>query len=89
MADATPSTIDIDYILDERSREHCGEQMRWFDLKRTGKWIERSSSYSINGSDMFQRDIKSHYQFRPIPQSQIDLMGNDAAEKASYQNAGY
>lgn len=33
--------VDIDFILDERSRELAGEQMRWFDLKRTGKLIER------------------------------------------------
>jgi len=47
--DLTPSTITLNYILDERSRELCGEQLRWFDLKRTGKWRERATTYSING----------------------------------------
>lgn len=89
MTDATPATIDIDYILDERSRELCGEQMRWFDLKRTGKWRERSTTYSLNGITMLTRDIRSHYDLRPIPQDQIDLMGNDEAEKQAYQNPGY
>src|SRR5512133_857630 len=61
MIDATPATIDIDYILDERSRELCGEQLRWFDLKRTGKWRDRANSYSLNGIDSYTRDIKDFY----------------------------
>ncbi|WP_423129776.1 RagB/SusD family nutrient uptake outer membrane protein [Gaoshiqia sp. Z1-71] len=89
MIDTTPATIDINYILDERSRELCGEQHRWFDLKRTGTWRTRAGSYSINGTNNFPRDIKLHYDLRPIPQGQIDLMGNSDAEKAAYQNPGY
>jgi len=89
MTDATPSTITIDYVLDERSRELCGEQMRWFDLKRTGKWRARSTTYSLNGIDSYTRDIKDYYDLRPIPNSQISLMGNSAEEKAAYQNPGY
>ncbi len=89
MIDATPATITIDYILDERSRELCGEQMRWFDLVRTGKWRERATTYSINGVDMLTRTIESYYDLRPIPQNQLDLMGNSDAEKSAYQNPGY
>jgi hypothetical protein len=89
MIDATPATITINYILDERSRELCGEQLRWFDLKRTAKWRERATTYSLNGKDFITRDIKSHYDLRPVPQAQIDLMGNSATEKAAYQNPGY
>jgi hypothetical protein len=89
MVDASPAVITIDYILDERSRELCGEQMRWFDLKRTGKWRDRATTYSLNGTTMITRDIKSHYDLRPIPQGQIDLMGNSATEKTEYQNPGY
>ena len=33
------SAKDINVILDERARELCGEQQRWFDLKRTGKLL--------------------------------------------------
>ena len=89
MISSTPATITIDYILDERSRELCGEQMRWFDLKRTGKWRDRSTNYSLNGIDAFTRDIKSYYDLRPIPYTQTGLMGNAAEEKVAYQNPGY
>ena len=47
MTAATPATIDINYILDERSREFYGEGYRWFDLVRTQKWNEYADSYVI------------------------------------------
>ncbi len=44
---ATPATIDINYILDERSREFYGEGYRWFDLVRTQKWNEYAETGSV------------------------------------------
>ncbi len=41
---------EIDFILDERTRELAGEQMRWFDLKRTGRLLERVSSDAAVGT---------------------------------------
>ena len=96
MVAATPATITIDYILDERSREFWGEGYRWFDLARTQKWVERSSVYHIAGADRadldlkeFHRDIPKGYYLRPIPQGQIDAMEGTAEEKTNYQNPAY
>ena len=96
MIAATPETITIDFILDERSREFWGEGYRWFDLVRTQKWAERATIYHIAGSgytdkdlEEFKRDIPAGYYLRPIPQSQLDGMEMDDAEKAAYQNPAY
>ena len=96
MVAATPATITIDFILDERSREFWGEGYRWFDLVRTQKWAERASVYHIAGSgytdkdlEEVHRDIPVNYYIRPIPQGQLDGMEMTAEEKANYQNPAY
>jgi hypothetical protein len=96
MTAATPATIDINYILAERSREYFGEGYRWYDLIRTQKWTELSGSYRICGTSYgdhtpatVARDIKPYHYLRPIPQSQFDAMIMTAEEKAVYQNPGY
>ena len=96
MLKATPATITIDYILDERSREFWGEGYRWFDLVRTQKWAERAGTYRIAGSDYVDtslqtvtRDIPAGYYLRPIPQGQLDGMEMTAEEKDNYQNPAY
>ena len=96
MLKATPATITIDYILDERSREFWGEGYRWFDLVRTQKWTERAKTYRIAGSDYVDtslqtvtRDIPAGYYLRPIPQGQLDGMEMTAEEKDNYQNPAY
>lgn len=96
MLAATPQTITIDYILDERSREFWGEGYRWYDLVRTQKWAERASTYRIAGSgytdkdlETFKRDIPAGYYLRPIPQGQLDGMQMDTDAKKNYQNPAY
>ena len=76
--------MDIDFILDERAREMCGESWRWIDLVRTGKLLERVRLYNPRGKD----NIKDIHVLRPLPQEQIDLL-TDPAQKEKYQNPGY
>lgn len=100
MIAATPTVIDINYILAERSREYFGEGYRWYDLARTQKWLEFGNSFSIAGATnpndwkdhsvkTVTRAIDPKNYLRPIPTSQIDGMEMTDAEKAAYQNPGY
>ncbi len=72
----TSADMTIDFILKERGRELCGEQWRWYDLKRTGyltqeylgsKW---KNPYITNFSEKHLR--------RPIPQSFLNQISNPA-----------
>lgn len=61
-------------VLDENNREFYAEGRRWFDIKRTG----RTDLYKTwNGRD--------HLLYWPIPQDEIDLVGEDVYP----QNPGY
>lgn len=78
----TAADIDIDFILDERARELAGEQLRWFDLKRTGKLLERTRAYNPEAG----ANIQDYHVLRPIPQAQIDAVQN---KDEFTQNEGY
>ena len=86
------SARGIDYILDERTRELCGEQMRWMDLVRTGKLIERVKLFNNvparSGAEI--PNPQPHHLLRPIPQGQIDASIDPTQDDLKYpQNAGY
>ncbi len=98
MTAATPATIDINYLLAERSREYFGEGHRWFDLVRTQKWNELAGTYQIGAAtygssshtpQTFTRTIEPRHYLRPIPQGQLDGMEATPEEKLAYQNPGY
>lgn len=78
----TPAQVTLDFILDERAREFAGEQMRWFDLKRTKKLVDRVKGLNPDGAPF----VQSYHLLRPIPQSQLDAVSN----KSEFtQNEGY
>ncbi|MCJ8208608.1 RagB/SusD family nutrient uptake outer membrane protein [Mucilaginibacter sp. RS28] len=96
MLAATPATIDLNYLLAERSREYYGEGGRWYDLIRTQTWSDIAATYTICGPTFgdhnpqkFTRTIQPFHYLRPIPQSTIDSFDMTPAEKAAYQNPGY
>jgi starch-binding outer membrane protein, SusD/RagB family len=60
--------VTLDFILDERAREFDGEMLRWFDLVRTGKLVERVRLHNNEAKD----NIQDFHVVRPIPQEQID-----------------
>jgi starch-binding outer membrane protein, SusD/RagB family len=74
--------LTLDFILNERALELGGERLRWADLKRTGKLIERVKLYNPNG----RAAIQERHLLRPIPSNMIDRLTN----KSEFpQNPGY
>ncbi len=84
VADVT--AIDLDVILDERALELFGEYKRWFDLKRTGKLVERASlHHPLIEEANFAGSNGVLKLLRPIPQTALDLNQNKNFE----QNPAY
>jgi hypothetical protein len=80
------SDLTMDYFMDERAREFCGEQLRWFDMKRLGTdaMVARMKKYA--GNQLARDNFDAHFTLRPIPQVQIDAVTN----KSEFtQNPGY
>jgi hypothetical protein len=83
------------FLLNERTRELCGELYRWEDLARTktleARWKAFNDGY-VRGNTVF--NAATHY-YRPIPQSFLDAITNESgtaltpAEKQAMQNPGY
>lgn len=64
----TAGDVDMDFILDERSRELIVEEHRRWTLLRTGKWIERTKLHNTNGGEF----VTERDKLFPIPQSVVD-----------------
>jgi starch-binding outer membrane protein, SusD/RagB family len=81
--DITDAQLNMDFIMEERARELAGEQIRFLDLKRWGKLVERVKLYNPQAAV----NIKDIHNVRPIPQPQIDR--TEGGNTAFPQNAGY
>ncbi len=85
------STTDrfIHFMLNERTRELCGELYRWEDLVRTETLFSRTKLFNADATNM-----APHHKLRPIPLPQIVSLTNNgipftSTDIANYQNPGY
>ncbi|GAC1515241.1 MAG: RagB/SusD family nutrient uptake outer membrane protein [Gemmatimonadaceae bacterium] len=76
----TVGQLSLDEILNERARELAGESMRWFDLVRTGKLVERVKLYNVDASP----NIQPYHVLRPIPTAQIDRTSTPFPQNPGY-----
>jgi hypothetical protein len=77
----TPAQVNIDFILDERSRELFSEEERRYTLLRTGKWLERTKLYN----NVAKLTVTERDQLFPIPQDVL----NTNRKVPMRQNPGY
>lgn len=83
------------FLLNERTRELCGETYRWEDLARTKTLEARWKAFNdgwVRGNSVFS--AATHY-YRPIPQSFLDGITDESGKaltpeaKQAMQNPGY
>jgi starch-binding outer membrane protein, SusD/RagB family len=81
------SDISLQFILDERAREMCGEFQRWFDLKRMLKGTDGTEWVKyIKAKNPDITDVKPFHLLRPIPLNEISALLN---KEEFGQNFGY
>lgn len=77
-------------VLNERTRELCGEWLRWEDLSRTKTLVPRVRAYNKEA----KANIQDFHNLRPIPQTFLDGIYKEGRpltsdEKSALQNPGY
>jgi starch-binding outer membrane protein, SusD/RagB family len=80
----TAGDVDLDFILDERARELCGEGSRWTDLALRGENVFLTR---VSLNDQAAPGVKPFHILRPIPQQHLDRISVD--NPSDYQNPGY
>lgn len=80
----------IHFMLNERTRELCGEFYRWEDLVRTETFYERTKLFNPDIS----ASLAPFHKLRPIPYLQMIAQTTNGkpmstTDMAAYQNPGY
>ncbi|HHU57015.1 MAG TPA: RagB/SusD family nutrient uptake outer membrane protein [Bacteroidales bacterium] len=86
-ANKLSGTVTLETVLHERALELCGEQQRWFDLKRTRTLVDRVKAYNAQAGGQ----VTANHLLRPIPQAQFDAITNESNTPGTgfWQNSGY
>ncbi|MGC4101869.1 RagB/SusD family nutrient uptake outer membrane protein [Ferruginibacter sp.] len=82
----TAADMTVDFIMTERSRELCGESLRWTDLACRNLLVEYVKTRNRNL--IAAPKVQAFHVLRPIPQSQLDK-SVAITNPAQYQNPGY
>ncbi|WP_073347689.1 RagB/SusD family nutrient uptake outer membrane protein [Bacteroides congonensis] len=83
------------FLLNERTRELCGELQRWEDLARTKTLDNRWHKFNDGATRGIGEFNPSKHYYRPIPQAFLDGITNASGsaltndEKKAMQNPGY
>lgn len=91
LADVSTPQLFMDKLLLERRLELAVENNRWFDLVRTGRFVEElqviDGEYNPSTGQAVKvvREAKPHMKYFPIPWEQMQLAG----EGVMQQNEGY
>lgn len=74
MMEVGSEAMNIDFLAKERARELCGENLRWYDLKRMGLL---TSEY-LNGTrkNIAGNAYQTKWYVRPIPQELLNQIAN-------------
>ena len=89
MADFGSQDAFLEAILTERRVEFAFENLRWFDLVRTGKVVDVMTEKSVGG-DKVNSASALPYTFHesqilfPVPQEQIDASGGNLTQNTGY-----
>nr|WP_321408808.1 RagB/SusD family nutrient uptake outer membrane protein [uncultured Carboxylicivirga sp.] len=70
-----PTTVDLDWILDERARELYWECHRRTDLVRFGKFTS-GYNWPLKGNSLSGKDVDDKYNLMPIPFTDITANPN-------------
>lgn len=82
-ANQLSGTATLRTVIDERGRELCGEYCRYFDLKRTGMFKDKT--YLEETHPDLAKYFKPEYALRPISTTYINTLSNGD----TWQNPGY